>query len=106
MKTDAKRTCPIDNDSTLNQLEERKWMWIPVIDGKAVFDNALVQVETYSAHLFQGSSEQLGRTATSTPEIFKSIADSLIESYSGDSENTISPTQNNNANPAKADIKE
>lgn len=102
MKAKASTSCPIDKVSTLNKLEERKWMWIPVIDGKADLSDALVQVETNSAQLYQASGD---RPAANILEIFKSIAESLIESYSADSEKSNSPTENNNANPAEADIK-
>ena len=99
------RTCPIDKVSTFNQLEERKWMWIPVIDGKAEISRALVQLETDSGQSFQGPAGQPDNLPNGTPAIFKSIAESLIKSYLGDSNKSNSPIENNNANPAKADIK-
>ncbi len=105
MKMEPGLTCPIDQVSTFNQLEERKWMWIPVIDGKTDLVNTLVQIETSPAQLFQESAKQPDNLPNEVPAIFKSIAESLIKSYSADSEKSNSPIENNNANPAKADIK-
>ncbi len=89
-----------------NQPEATKLVWLPIKGTAVDLKQLLIQIETAAAEMFQTETSKKSSWPLDRDAIFRKILDDMAKEKFEAANDSDTSIENNNANAAKADIKE